>query len=99
MNDEPGFKEFTINDSGWLASDTTFPDLALWVPLERRGSAIASFGRRVVVGGKTGAVTILELPGERGYSFHSEAASGAEHSHHQLNRMLQCSNDMWCDPS
>jgi hypothetical protein len=66
MHDDLGFPELTLTDSGWLDSGVVSHELVLWLPVERRGSCIASFGPRVVVGAKTGAVTILELPGKRG---------------------------------
>jgi hypothetical protein len=60
MRDAAGFPEFSVNDSGWL--EATQP--VFWLPPERRGLVIASFGQRIVVGGYSGAVTILDLPGK-----------------------------------
>jgi hypothetical protein len=64
MRDAAGFPEYFVNDSGWLeASQPVF-----WLPPERRGFAIASSGQRIVVGGWSGAVTIIDLPGKYDYS-------------------------------
>jgi hypothetical protein len=59
MRDAAGFPDFAVNDLGWLeASHPVF-----WLPPERRGFPIASSGQRIVVGGWSGALTILDLPG------------------------------------
>jgi hypothetical protein len=65
MDNVPSFtNSFLLSSSGWLQGGA---EPLLWLPVERRGDMVASFKRRVFVGGKTGAVTILELPGEQGY--------------------------------
>jgi hypothetical protein len=63
MNNTRSTNLFVLTSSGWLQSGG---DSLLWLPLERRGGIVESFGRRVVIGGRSGAMTILELPGEQG---------------------------------
>jgi hypothetical protein len=53
-----------ISDSGWLSCSYAARRTLLWLPIERRGKVFASHGRRVVVGAKSGAVTVIELPSE-----------------------------------
>jgi hypothetical protein len=65
MHDIHGVKQSALEHSGWLGSDTPSRDPILWLPLERRIGKVASRERRVVVGGPTGVVTILELPGKQ----------------------------------
>jgi hypothetical protein len=84
---------FALTGSGWLQSGA---DSLLWLPVERRGKVVKSFGRRVVIGGVTGAMTILELPGEQGHSLYSMTESGAEDYRLQLDRMLRPEEDMSC---
>jgi hypothetical protein len=64
MDDTRFTNSFALTRSGWLQRGA---DFLLWLPVERRGSAIVSCARRVVIGGETGAVTILELPGEQSH--------------------------------
>jgi hypothetical protein len=64
MDDTRTINPFALTSTGWLQSGA---DFLLWLPVERRGQAIQSFGRKVVIGGATGAVTMLELPGEQGH--------------------------------
>jgi hypothetical protein len=76
MDNIPSFtNSFGWISSGWLQSGA---EPLLWLPVERRGSQVVSRARRLVVGGTTGAVTILELPGEQGYSPCSVRKNGAE---------------------
>jgi hypothetical protein len=56
--------EIGISDSGWLSCTYAARRILLWLPIERRGDVFASHGRRVAVGAKSGAVTVLELPTE-----------------------------------
>jgi hypothetical protein len=53
--------EINISDSGWLSCSYAARRMILWLPVERRGEALARHGRRVVVGARSGAVTVLEL--------------------------------------
>jgi hypothetical protein len=55
----------TLSDSGWLSCRHGSGHILLWLPVERRGEAFAGNGKRIVVGGTSGAVTVLELPTER----------------------------------
>jgi hypothetical protein len=91
MNDTGFTNLFALTSSGWLQSGA---DSLLWLPLERRGDVIESFGQKAVVGGRTGALTILELPGEQGHSLYSMTESDAEEFHLQLNRILRPEGDM-----
>jgi hypothetical protein len=91
MDDTRFTNLFALTSSGWLQSGA---DSLLWLPVERRGSAVESFGRRVVIGGATGAVTILELPGEQGHSRDSMTECGAEDYRLQLDRMLRPEEDI-----
>jgi hypothetical protein len=68
MDDTRFSNRFALTSSGWLQSGA---GSLLWLPVERRGDAVESLGRRVVVGGATGAMTILELPGTQGHSLYS----------------------------
>jgi hypothetical protein len=68
MHDASGFRKYALTDSGWLESsgaESQYP--VLWLPLEYRGQQVTFSGRRVVVGGITGAVTILELTRKQDY--------------------------------
>jgi hypothetical protein len=94
MIDDTGFTSLVaLSSSGWLQSGA---DVLLWLPVERRGSEMASRARRVVVGGITGAMTILELPGEQGHSLYSMTECGAEDYRLQLDRILRPEEDMSC---
>jgi hypothetical protein len=53
--------KLTGGEPGWLECITR-PSLSLWLPLERRARTLASAGSRVVVGGETGALTIIDFP-------------------------------------
>jgi hypothetical protein len=57
----PGIN-IALSDSGWLSYLYAGKRTLLWLPVERRGEALASHGRRIVVGANSGAVTVLELP-------------------------------------
>jgi hypothetical protein len=52
----------TLSDSGWLSCLYEGRRILVWLPVERRGKVFAGHGRRVVVGARSGAVTVLELP-------------------------------------
>jgi hypothetical protein len=93
MDDSRFTDLFSLTSSGWLQSGA---DNLLWLPVERRGGAVESFGRRVVIGGETGVVTILELPGEQGHSLYSMTECGADDYRLQLDRMLRTEEDMSC---
>jgi hypothetical protein len=54
--------DLSLSESGWLTCSHESGRISLWLPVERRGRMRARCGRRVVVGAKRGAVTILELP-------------------------------------
>jgi hypothetical protein len=54
--------EFALSETGWLSCSAGPGRSALWLPIERRGRGLARYGSRVVVGAKTGALTMLELP-------------------------------------
>jgi hypothetical protein len=53
--------KLTDGEPGWLECITR-PSLSLWLPLERRGRILTSAGSRVVVGGETGTLTIVDFP-------------------------------------
>jgi hypothetical protein len=55
--------DLTLSNTGWLSCLHEAGRVSLWLPVERRGSALARCGRRPVVGADSGAITILELPG------------------------------------
>jgi hypothetical protein len=93
MDDAACTDWFALTSSGWLQSGAGF---LLWLPVERRGSVVESFGRRVIVGGVTGAVTIFELPGEQGHSLYSMTQCGTEDYRFQLDRMLRPEEEMPC---
>jgi hypothetical protein len=77
MDDTRTINLSALTRSGWLQNGA---DFLLWLPVERRGEVVESFGRKVVIGGKTGAVTILELPDiKQGHSLYSTAECGADH--------------------
>jgi hypothetical protein len=54
--------DLSLSQTGWLACSHGAGRFSLWLPVERRGVAWARCGRRVVVGAKSGTVTVLELP-------------------------------------
>jgi hypothetical protein len=93
MDDTRTLSPFALTRAGWLQSGA---DFLLWLPVERRGQVIQSFGRKVVIGGTTGAVTMLELPGEQGHSLYSTKESGADDYRIQCDRMLRPEEDMPC---
>jgi hypothetical protein len=93
MDDTRFTNLFAMTSSGWLQSGA---DSLLWLPLERRGKVVESFGRRVVIGGQTGAMTILELPGEQDHSLYSMTECGAEDYRLQLDRMLRRKEHISC---
>jgi hypothetical protein len=84
---------FSMTRSGWLQSGG---DFLLWLPVERRGGEVALRARRVAIGGDTGALTILELPGEQSHSLYSTKESGADDYHIQGDRMLRPEEKMSC---
>jgi hypothetical protein len=93
MDDTRTINLFGLTSSGWLQSGA---DFLLWLPVERRGQVVESFGRKVVIGGPTGAVTMFELPGEQGHSLYSMTECGAKDYRLQLDRMLRPEEDMSC---
>jgi hypothetical protein len=93
MNDTRTIDLFALTSSGWLQSGA---DFLLWLPVERRGQVIQPFGRKVVIGGTTGAVTMLELPGEQGHCLYSMTECGAKDYRLQLDRLLRPEEDMSC---
>jgi hypothetical protein len=56
--------DIELLDSGWLSCSYAARCILLWLPVERRGPAFASHGKRVVVGANSGALTVLDLPTE-----------------------------------
>jgi hypothetical protein len=62
-----GDPDLVVTDSGWLERVESRQPV-LWLPLERRGKEIASSQQRVVVGGRSGAITVLDFPGKIGCS-------------------------------
>jgi hypothetical protein len=55
--------DLTLSKTGWFSCSYEAGRISLWIPVERRGSALARCGRRVLIGADSGAITILELPG------------------------------------
>jgi WD40 repeat protein len=56
-------QSFKLDDHGWISRfimQGTEQRLC-WLPVERQGNEIASFGQTVCVGGRTGAITILDF--------------------------------------
>jgi hypothetical protein len=66
-HDVPGFPDYSVTALGWLEriSGALCREPVFWLPREWRGAAIVSSGRQVVVGSRSGAVTIINLPGKR----------------------------------
>jgi hypothetical protein len=93
MDDTRFSNSFDVTSSGWLQSGG---DSLLWLPVERRGGAVASCARRVAIGGETGALTILELPGEQGHSLYSTKECGADDYRIQRDRRLRPEENISC---
>jgi hypothetical protein len=53
-----------IEETGWISwrpSDGACSVRLCWLPLERRGESFSWHGRKVVIGARQGAVTILDF--------------------------------------
>jgi WD40 repeat protein len=63
MKAHPRHAQAHLYANGWLISTRKFSFSQIWLPAERRGmpKAVASSGSRLVVGGNSGAMTMLAL--------------------------------------